>query len=106
MTMIERAVAHAEDAPITARQAVLNEAGRIIHSDRNSAYGEPEENLGLIANMWSAYLGVNVTARDTAWLMVLLKIAREKHAPHPDNPVDVAGYAAIAGEVTGRSVAP
>jgi hypothetical protein len=46
------------------------------------------------------YLERPLTARDVAWLMVLLKVAREIHAPHEDNPVDVAGYAALAGELS------
>lgn len=84
----------------TARQAVLDEAGRIIASDRNATYGEPEDNLGRIAGLWSVYLERRVSPRDVAWLMVLLKVAREVHGPHDDNPVDVCGYAAIAGEVS------
>jgi hypothetical protein len=45
------------------------------------------------------YLEREVDARDVAWLMVLLKVAREMHAPSEDGPVDAAGYAALAGEL-------
>lgn len=85
---------------VTRRAAVLREAERITAVDRNSTYGEPEDNLGRIARLWSVYLEREVSARDVAWLMVLLKVAREVHTPHRDNPVDVAGYAALAEEVT------
>ena len=81
------------------RLDVLDEAAQIISSDRNSTYGEPEDNLGRIAALWTVYLERPVSPRDVAWLMVLVKVAREVHAPHDDNPVDVAGYAALAGEV-------
>lgn len=84
----------------TKRQQVLSAAELVVSKDRNSTYGEPEDNFGRIAAMWSAYLEKDITSRDVAWLMVLLKVAREVHAPHPDNPVDVAGYAACAAEVT------
>jgi hypothetical protein len=86
----------------TPRQQVLDQASTLIHKDRNGTYGEPEDNLGRIADLWSIYLEKTLTARDVAWLMVLLKIAREIHAPNVDNPVDVAGYAAIAHQVTPR----
>jgi hypothetical protein len=33
-------------------------------------------------------------------LMILVKVAREIHNPHDDNPLDIAGYAALAHEVT------
>ncbi len=82
------------------RAQVLHAAESIITSDRNSSYGEPEDNLGRIAALWSVYLERTVTARDVAWLMVLLKVAREIHGHSSDNPVDVAGYAALAGELS------
>lgn len=96
--LTERVDKASEERP--ARQRVLDEAGRIISADRNSTYGEPEDNLGRIAGLWTVYLERPVSPRDVAWLMVLLKVAREVHAPHDDNPVDVAGYAALAGEVS------
>jgi len=89
-----------EQAPTRPTRAeILAQAAHLIGTDRNSTYGEPADNLGRIAALWSTYLERPVSARDVAWLMVLLKVAREIHAPHPDNPLDVAGYAAIAGEV-------
>lgn len=78
---------------------MLDRAKQIISHDRNGSYGEPEDNLGRIAALWSVYLERPVTPRDVAWLMVLLKVAREVHGHDPDNPVDVAGYAALAGEL-------
>jgi hypothetical protein len=83
----------------TGRQRCLTEAARIVSSDRNRSYGEPEANLGRIADLWTVLFGRKVTARQVAWAMALVKIAREVNAPHPDNPVDVAGYAACAAEL-------
>lgn len=81
------------------RQEVLDEAARIVSSDRNGDYGEPEDNLGRIAALWSVLFEQPVSARQVAWAMCLLKVAREIHTTHVDNPVDVAGYAAIAAEL-------
>jgi hypothetical protein len=86
--------------PISPRSQLLDRAKQIISSDRNSTYGEPEDNLGRIANLWSTYLERPISARDVAMLMILVKVAREIHNPHDDNPLDIAGYAALAHEVT------
>ena len=82
------------------RALLLDRAKQIISSDRNSTYGEPEDNLGRIANLWATYLERPISARDVAMLMILVKVAREIHNPHDDNPLDIAGYAALAHEVT------
>ena len=56
-----------------------------------------------IAALWSAYLGMPITARDAALMMVLLKVARTKTgAFNLDDYVDAAGYAGIAAEVAGH----
>jgi hypothetical protein len=83
----------------TIRRQVLLEAAELVDGDRAKHYGPPERNLGVTARMWSAYLGVDVTPRDVAWLMVLLKVAREVQGHSHDSSVDAAGYAAIAAEV-------
>ena len=44
------------------RTEVLNNANQIVHGDRQEAYGTPENNFSKIAGMWSAYLGVLVSA--------------------------------------------
>lgn len=62
--------------------------------DRAKQYGPPTENFAVIADLWSAYLGVEITAYDYATMMELAKIGRGKTGnPKPDNRVDRAGYA-------------
>lgn len=54
-------------------------------------------NIPRIAALWSAYLGVPVTAHDVGWMMALVKASRSKHDPgNVDNYVDAHGYVAIA----------
>jgi len=74
-------------------------------TDRGVTYGKPEDVFGLIADLWTAYLGKKLDAPlagfDVSQLMILLKVARAKHNPnHHDNQVDIAGYAACANELT------
>jgi hypothetical protein len=65
--------------------------------ERGKSYGDPAVNLGRIAGMWSAYLGVDVSAHDVGWMMALLKASRSKADPqNVDNYVDAHGYVEIA----------
>ena len=81
------------------RDDILREAGEVISGARQETYGDAAQSHGRIAQMWSAYLGVNVTACDVAAMMVLMKVSRSKGKPHKDNWVDICGYAALAGEM-------
>ena len=76
---------------------VLAEAHDLIHGERLGAYGPPAANFERIAGMWTAYLGVDVTANDVCCMMILLKAARIRSGGkyHRDSAVDVAGYAAL-----------
>lgn len=98
----------APEAAPTVRAQVLREAERITATDRNSSYGEPEDNFARIAAFWNVFLqdklkpGVEITAGDTAALMIMVKLAREMNAPTEDNKIDIAGYAACWAEVDAK----
>lgn len=83
----------------TKRAAILKGANELIHGERQAHYGEPAENFGVIAEMWSAYLQYPVTASDVCHMMALLKIARLRNGPHEDSSVDGCGYLALGAEV-------
>lgn len=92
---------------IRTRAEILEAAGRCVTGGRDEEYGEPEDSFDLIAQLWEPYIratcvspGANVGIReqDVAILMGLLKIARAAVSNKPDNFVDLAGYAACAGE--------
>lgn len=81
------------------RKECLDSAAKAVLTDRNQQYGEPEDNFGKIAGMWSAYLGKPVSSCDVALMLALLKIVRAKSNPHhKDNWIDLAGYAACGAE--------
>lgn len=75
-----------------APETVLAEAARVVDGPRRDDYGTPSENHGRTAAMWSAYLGVPITARQVCMLNILQKISRDAHAAKRDNLVDIAGY--------------
>ena len=82
------------------RARILDSAKEAVTKDRAATHGKPEDTFGLLARLWSAYLGVPVTAVDAALMLGLLKVARAKGNPgHEDNFIDLAGYAACGGEL-------
>lgn len=94
--------------PAEKRKRVLDEAIDAVCRDRCEMYGEVEDNFGVIAELWNAYLkagmpegacAVDLGARQVAEMMILFKVGRVATAmeDHLDTYVDIAGYAACAG---------
>lgn len=91
------------------RRKILEAAAAIVTQDREEQYGKAEDNFGLIAELWEPYIretcveagaDVSILPEDVGILMALLKIARiATGQPKADNFVDLAGYAACAGEI-------
>ena len=88
------------------REGILDKAKECVCTDRENTYGKPEDNFATIANLWSEYLFAKgvlaelIDSDDVAVMMALLKIARiATGKPKADNFIDLAGYAACAGEI-------
>lgn len=88
------------------RSEILKEAEKCVCGEREQDYGKPENNFKNIAGLWKAYLAAAhpgkfsfLAAKDVAIMMALLKIARIATGENPDSFVDLAGYAACAGEI-------
>lgn len=91
-----------QNAKPTTRKTILDAAEKCVCQDRQDTHGKPEDIFGVIADLWTAYLdiGRDITPVDVAQMMILLKVGRAKENPkHQDNWVDMAGYAACAGEI-------
>ena len=81
------------------KRAEILEAARVcVCGEREQDYGTPEDSFALIGKLWAAYMGA-FTPKDVAMLMALLKVARIKAGDKADSFVDLAGYAACAGEI-------
>ena len=92
---------HQQETPTT-RKTILDAAEKCVCNDRQDQYGKPEDSFSAIADLWTAYLdiGRDITPVDVAQMMILLKVGRAKENPkHTDNWIDMAGYAACAGEI-------
>lgn len=92
-----------ESAKMVSRADILDCAKLVVNGAREKQYGKPEDNFAIIAKLWSAYKGDSFTPVDVAMMMALLKIARIKTGVGTvDSFVDLAGYAACAGEIAGE----
>lgn len=98
------------------RSEILEAARRCVCGEREQDYGTPENNFETIGLLWGVYLraahpefakvmAINgITAKDAGTMLALLKVARIATGSSPDSFIDLAGYAACAGEiVTERS---
>lgn len=93
-----------ESAKMVSRADILDCAKLVVNGAREKQYGKPEDNFAIIAKLWSAYKGDSFTPVDVAMMMALLKIARIKTGVGTvDSFVDLAGYAACAGEIAGKN---
>lgn len=96
------------------REEILQAAKSCVCGEREHDYGTPERNFENISVLWGDYLQMahpqNASAftcidgKDVAMMMAMLKIARIATGNTTDSFVDLAGYAACAGEIaTGGS---
>ena len=78
---------------------ILEQTIRILTGQRQQDYGDKVVNHRNIADLWSSYLNKKISPHDVAICMLLVKVARLKNRKTKDCYVDMAGYAAIAGEI-------
>lgn len=80
-------------------ESVPQEAHRLVHGDRQEAYGHPIFDMTRTADLWTAQFrdklrpGVQFEAEDVGQGMILVKMSRERNKQKRDNRVDAAGYA-------------
>lgn len=79
--------------------AMLRRAAAVV-GERRKVYGDPRRSMEAVARRWSITLGHPVTPAQVVLCLIDLKLARLARDPsHEDSIVDVAGYAAVLGEV-------
>ena len=89
-----------ENATKSFAARICDKAAHLIDGERDKQHGDRSENFGCIASLWSAYLDREIKPHQVAWMMVLVKLARETNGTHSiDNAIDACGYAALAGEL-------
>ena len=91
---------HDPGPPVAVR---LLETAKAAVLDRHRVYGPPQEHfartVGMVNSLFASVLRRPLTTSDWARIMLLDKLARDLGPrPHPDNAVDLAGYAACLAE--------
>lgn len=83
------------------RADILATAAKLVTSDREKDHGRWADNAIVTAALWRSYLrGRAPEAEDVAYMLALLKIARRAtNGPNADTSIDIAGYAALGGEL-------
>ena len=81
------------------RSDILEATRQAVTMDRAATHGSVEDNFINLGAIWSARLGVPISAHQVAIMLIDLKTVRAWGNPaHGDNWVDMAGYAACGGE--------
>lgn len=84
--------------------------GNLVDGQRQEDYGDPVENMELVAGLWSSYLSYTLHGDGAVWLcgenvakmMSLLKVARLiNNVHHKDSLDDFNGYIEIARRCDG-----
>jgi len=89
------------------RSEILDTAKEYTTKDRAADHGNMEDNFKTIGDLFSTFLGIDVSPTQAGILMCLVKIARQKSNPnHADNYIDLAGYAACSGELSAKRPEP
>lgn len=94
------------------KRDILKRIEGCVCVDRQSTYGDAEDNFQAIADIWNTIfdskLAIPFEARDVAAAMVAVKLARLRTSPdHEDNWIDMGGYATCgAAIVISKNSAP
>lgn len=94
--VFEWAVDVIELAKKRSSESVLDVALRVAGHSRSRDYGHPLENHERIASLWNAFISGKsekfLSAEDVAYMMILMKIARQQNTHKDDNLIDIGGY--------------
>jgi len=88
-----------------------------VVTERGEIYGNPYDNFGNIARLWSVYLNeiqgvppgfeIVLSRSDIGFMMILLKVARAMYgAQDEDTVTDIAGYAKCIELIRERESVP
>ena len=81
-------------------ELILEEANSLISKDRHNDHGPADKSFERIAKFWSLLLDTPVNPHQVAQCMIALKLSRINHSSvNNDNWIDIAGYAALGGEI-------
>ena len=81
-------------------QAALDQASSLINGPRQEASGSPSENFERLAVRISQIIKAPVTKRQTAQILVELKLSRLANGYQEDSVIDAIAYLALMMELS------
>lgn len=88
------------------RKRILDRTAATVLHDREATHGRPQDFFDSVARQWGVFLTnltgkpINLQPHDVALMMILFKVVRaSNNSGHGDNWIDLAGYAAVGGEI-------
>ena len=76
--------------------SILTEAAELVKGARAQQHGDYTKLQSRIAELWSAYLKVPVSAAQVAFCMTLVKVGRDEVGDfNPDDGKDATAYTAL-----------
>ena len=88
-----------QESVMGSKADMLENQAKEVLEERAKEYGDANVSFGRIANMWSAYTGVEITAKNVAMMMVLLKVSRSVGRDDQDDLIDGVNYLKLASEL-------
>lgn len=100
MAVLWNQITFRKGVEIVNRGETLDAAKACVCQNREQEYGAVENNFAMIADLWSVYLGFEISPVDVGMMMTLLKMARIKTGTFKEDLfVDACGYIACAAEL-------
>ena len=82
------------------RKEFFETAYNTVSLEREKDYGDVRVNFSKIAELWTAYLGMPITAVDVGLMMCLLKIGRIKTGTGKiDSWIDALGHLGLSADI-------
>ncbi len=86
-----------QKGPVVAVDPTLpSDALQTMTGPRMTTHGDPHDTQARIAQMWTGYLGTDVSPTDVALMMVMVKQARSRAAYDRDHYLDAIAYLLLA----------
>ena len=74
---------------------ILQEADRLVSTERQKQYGSPHDNWAHTASIASSILKKELSAEDCIVVLLATKLSREIYKHKADNLIDICGYVKI-----------
>jgi hypothetical protein len=80
------------------KKCILTKAKELIEGPRAEAYGDFRDNFRDTADIVNTLRGTDLEGEDIAWVLIVLKMVRERAQHKTDNLIDICGYTKLLND--------